>query len=132
MPRQRIATASPFEQLASYSRAVVDGDMIYVSGTVGLDYATQRIPEGAAEQTEQALRNIAEALDRARATLADVLRIRVFIADRDDLMAVCQVIGRHFKDVLPANTTVVTQLATAEMKVEIEVTARRGSADPVR
>jgi enamine deaminase RidA (YjgF/YER057c/UK114 family) len=132
MPRQRIATASPFEKLASYSRAVVDGDMIYVSGTVGLDYATQQIPEGPAEQTEQALRNIAEALDRARATLADVLRIRVFIADRDDLMAICQVIGRHFKDVLPANTTVVTQLATAEMKVEIEVTARRGSADPVR
>ena len=132
MPRQRIATGSPFERLASYSRAVVDGDMIYVSGTVGLDYATQQIPEGAAEQTEQALRNIAEALDRARATLADVLRIRVFIADRDDLMAVCQVIGRHFKDVLPANTTVVSQLATAEMKVEIEVTARRGSADSVR
>jgi enamine deaminase RidA (YjgF/YER057c/UK114 family) len=132
LPRQRIATGSPFERLASYSRAVVDGDMIYVSGTVGLDYATQRIPGGAAEQTEQALRNIADALAKAHATLADVLRVRVFIADRADLMPICEVIGRHFKDVLPANTTVVSQLATAEMKVEIEVTARRGSADSVR
>src|SRR5688572_5230440 len=130
MPRQRIATGSPFEQLAGYSRAVGDGDMICVSGTVGLDYATQRIAGGAAEQTEQALRNIADALAKAHATLADVLRVRVFIADRGDLMPVCEVIGRHFKDVLPANTTVVSQLATAEMKVEIEVTARRGSADP--
>jgi reactive intermediate/imine deaminase len=130
MPRQRIATGSPFETLASYSRAVVDGEMIYVSGTVGLDYATQRIPDGVTEQTEQAIRNIVATLAQAGATLADVLRIRVFLADRADLMPVCEVIGRHFRDIRPANTTVCAALATPDMKVEIEATARRGSADP--
>ena len=131
MPRQRIATASPFEKLASYSRAVVDGDMIYVSGTVGLDYATQRIAGGAAEQTEQALRNIAEALDRRPAPRWPTCCAFASSSPTGPISwTVCQVIGRHFKDVLPANTTVVSQLATAEMKVEIEVTARRGSADP--
>jgi enamine deaminase RidA (YjgF/YER057c/UK114 family) len=130
MGRQRIATGSPFEQLASYSRAVVDGDMVYVSGTVGLDYATRRMPDGAVAQTEQAFRNIEGALAQAGASLADVLRVRVFIADRADLMPVCEVVGRHFRDIRPANTTVVSALATPEMKVEIEVTARRGSADP--
>jgi enamine deaminase RidA (YjgF/YER057c/UK114 family) len=128
MARTLISTGTRFEKLASYSRAVVDGDMIYMAGSVGYDYATGRIPEGAVEQTEQIFRNAVATLGAVRATLADVLRIRVFLADRADLIPVCEVIGRYFQDIRPANTTVVTSLATEEMKVEIEFTARRGSA----
>jgi enamine deaminase RidA (YjgF/YER057c/UK114 family) len=128
MTRTRISTGTRFETLASYSRALVDGDMVYMSGTTGYDYATQRVPEGAVEQTEQIFRNVTDVLARVGATLADVLRIRVYLADRADLLPVCEVIGRHFRDIRPANTTVMAPLATPEMKVEIEVTARRGSA----
>jgi enamine deaminase RidA (YjgF/YER057c/UK114 family) len=128
MARTLISTGTRFETLASYSRAVVDGDMIYMAGSVGYDYATGRIPADAVEQTEQIFRNVVAVLREVRATLADVLRVRVFLADRADLIPVCEVIGRHFRDIRPANTTVVTALATEEMKVEIEFTARRGSA----
>ena len=127
MGRTLVTSGTRFERLAGYSRAVVDGDMVYLSGTVGIDYATQRLPEGAVAQTEQIVRNIEATLAAVGSRLADVLRIRVFLADRADLLPVCEVIGRHFRAVRAANTTVCTTLATAEMRVEIEATARRGS-----
>jgi enamine deaminase RidA (YjgF/YER057c/UK114 family) len=127
MGRTLVTSGTRFEALAGYSRAVVDGDMVYLSGTVGIDYATQRMPEGAVAQTEQIVRNIQTTLEAVGSSLADVLRVRVFLADRADLLPVCEVIGRHFRTVRAANTTVCTTLATAEMRVEIEATARRGS-----
>ncbi|HEV8309955.1 MAG TPA: RidA family protein [Methylomirabilota bacterium] len=132
MPRTLISSGMKFERIASYSRAVVDGDMIYVSGTTGFSRRSGRYPEGVIAQTEQALRTISWALGQAGATLADVLRVRVFIAERQDLLPVCRVVGRHFRRIRPANTTVCTPLATPEMKVEIEVTARRGSGTGAR
>ena len=128
MTRRLIKGGSRFEDIASFSRAVVDGDMIYLSGTTGHYHETGRFPDGAAEQTELAFSHVEAALADAGATLSDVLRVVVYLADRSDLMPVCEVVGRKFADIRPANTTVVATLALPEMKVEIEVTARRGSA----
>jgi enamine deaminase RidA (YjgF/YER057c/UK114 family) len=128
MARRLIRGGSRFEDLASFSRAVVDGDMIYLSGTTGLDPATGKFADDVGAQTEMAFRHVEAALEQAGASLADVLRVVVYIADRSHLMAVCEIVGRKFKDIRPANTTIIAQLAVADMKVEIEVTARRGSA----
>lgn len=128
MARQRIKTGVKFEEIASYSRALIDGDMIYMSGTVGFDYATMTMPGDAAGQTEQAIENIRTTLEKAGAGLADVLRLVVYIPDRADLMTVCEVIGRRFRGIDPANTTVCVPLADPAWKVEIEATARKGSA----
>ncbi len=128
MTRRRISSGTPFEALASFSRAVVDGDMVYVSGTTGMDRETGTFPLDAAEQTRLALGHVEAALDEAGAALADVLRVAVYIADRADLMPVCEAIGEAFAGIRPANTTVIAALALPEMKVEIEVTARIGSA----
>lgn len=124
MTRRRISSGSPFEELAGYSRAVVDGDMVYVSGTTGFDYATMQISEDPVEQTEQCFRNIAAALGQADAGLADVLRIRIFIADAADFERIAPVVGRHCGAARPANTTVVAALLDPRMKIEIEVTAK--------
>ncbi len=128
MTRRLIKGGSRFEDMASFSRAIVDGDMIYLSGTTGSHHETGSFPDSAAEQAELAFSHVEAALGEAGATLADVLRVVVYLADRNDLMPVCEIVGRKFADVLPANTTVVASLALPEMKVEIEVTARRGSA----
>ncbi len=128
MSRRRISTGTPFEDLASFSRAIVDGEMVYVSGTTGMDRSAGTFPADAAAQTRLALGHLEAALDEAGARLADVLRVVVYIADRADLMPVCEVIGAAFADIRPANTTVIAALALPEMKVEIEVTARIGSA----
>lgn len=128
MSRRRISSFTPFEELASFSRAVVDGDMVYVSGTTGMDRETAAFPADAADQTRLALGHVETALGEAGASLADVLRVTVYIVDRADLMPVCEAIGEAFADIRPANTTVIAALALPEMKVEIEVTARVGSA----
>ncbi len=128
MSRQRISSGTPFEDLASFSRAVVDHDMVYVSGTTGMDRETGTFPDSASDQTRLALRHIENALGEAGASMADILRIVVYIVDRDDLNPVCEVIGEVFADIRPANTTIIAALALPEMKVEIEVTARIGSA----
>jgi len=123
MARKRISSGSAFEALASYSRAIVDGPWVFVSGTSGFDYAAGTLAADVATQTEQTFVNIKAALAEAGAALADVVRVRVHLADRDDFERVAGVVGRHFADVRPANTTVVSGLVDARMKVEIEVTA---------
>ena len=128
MSRRRISSGTPFEELASYSRAVVDGDMVYVSGTTGMNRETGAFPEPAAAQARLALAHVEAALREAGAGLADVLRVVVYISDRADLMPVCEAVGAAFAEIRPANTTVISALALPEMKVEIEVTARVGSA----
>ena len=124
MSRRRISSGSPFEELAGYSRAVVDGDMVYVSGTTGFDYATMRISPDPVEQAEQCFRNIAAALEEAGASLAEVLRIRIFVADASDFERIAPVVGHHCRAARPANTTVVAALLDPRMKIEIEVTAK--------
>jgi enamine deaminase RidA (YjgF/YER057c/UK114 family) len=126
MARQLLTSGSKFEDLASFSRAVVDGDWIFISGTTGFNTATGEISDDVVEQTEAIFRILEATLEEANSSLTDVLRVGVFIVDPDDLIPVCEVVGRKFDGIRPANTTVCTRLARPEMKVEIELIARRG------
>ena len=109
----------------AYSRAIVDGEWIFVSGTTGFDYATMQISSDVAEQADQTLRNIAWALEQAGASLADVVRVHYILPVAADFEACWPVLRRHFGDVRPAATMISAGLADARMKIEIEVTARR-------
>lgn len=124
---RHISSGSPFEARIGYSRAVVDVDMVYVSGTTGYDYATMTMPEDAAAQARNALGTIARALEEAGASLRDTLRVRYYITDMAWYDALVEVAGETFGDIRPAATMVVCGLTTPEMKLEIEVTARIGA-----
>jgi enamine deaminase RidA (YjgF/YER057c/UK114 family) len=126
--RSHVFTGSKYEELAGYARAVVVGEQIFVSGTVGVDFKTGEMPEGAAEQAEQAFETIAWALAEAGSSLADVVRARLYIPDPGDVIAVSEVVKARIGSGYPANTTVCAPLAVPECKVEIEVTAIKGSA----
>ena len=125
--RRFISSGSPWEELAGYSRAVVDGDWVFVSGTVGVNLATMLMPESAEAQAEQALDTIEAALAQVPARLTDVVRVRVYVPERGDVVAVSGVIKRRLGAARPTNTTVCCPLAVEGAKVEIEVTARRAS-----
>ncbi|MBY0431194.1 MAG: RidA family protein [Rhodospirillales bacterium] len=125
MTRRLISSGSPFEEVAGYSRAVVQGPWVFVAGTSG--FANGQIAEGLVEQAEQALATIAGALAQAEATLADVVRVVVYITDVSYFQEVAPVLGKHFKGIKPANTTIVCGLVDPRMKVEIEVTALKRS-----
>lgn len=127
MTRRLIGSGSTFERDIGYSRAVVDGDWVFVSGTTGFDYATMTIADDPAEQAEQCLRNIRAALVQAGATLADVLRVTYILPDAGDFPRCWPVLRRHFGDVRPAATMIAAGLADPRMRIEIEVTARIGS-----
>lgn len=124
---RRISSGSPFESKIGYSRAVVDVDMVYVSGTTGYDYATMTMPESAAAQARNALGTIAKALGEAGSSLKDVVRVRYYITDMAHYDALVEVAGETFGDIRPAATMIVCGLTTPEMKLEIEVTARIGA-----
>jgi enamine deaminase RidA (YjgF/YER057c/UK114 family) len=123
--RQRISSGSSFEELAGYSRAVVDGDWVFVSGTTGFDYKSGNISDDVVEQTRQCFRNIDAALAQAGSSFADLVRIRVYLANAADFATVAPIVGEHCRGARPANTTVVTPLVDSRMKIEIEVTARK-------
>lgn len=123
----RISTGSPFEAAFGYSRAVIDGDMVYVSGTTGYDYASMTMPEDVGAQARNALSTIARTLEQAGASLEDVLRVVYYVADPAHVDAVSAVAGETFASVRPAATMVIAGLIRPEMKVEIEVTARKGA-----
>ena len=123
MPRRLISSGSPFEDVAGYSRAVVDGRWVFVAGTSG--FADGQIAERVEDQAKQAFATISKALKEAGSSLADVVRVRVFITDAAFFEPVAKVCGKHFKGIKPANTTVVCGLVDPRMKVEIEVTARK-------
>lgn len=125
MARQRISSGSSFEKVAGYSRAVVDGDTVYVAGTTGFDYATMRIDEDPLAQCHQCFRNIAAALAEAGCTLDDVVRVRYYLTDVDLFDKLAPVFGQYFARARPAATAIVCGLVDARMKLEIEVTARK-------
>ncbi len=122
---QRISSGSVFEERIGYSRAVVSGDLILVSGTTGLDYATMTLPEGVVEQCEQALANIERALEGAGASLSNVVRVRYILPDRSDFEACWPTLRRTFGKAPPAATMIVAGLLDPRMRIEIEVTALR-------
>jgi enamine deaminase RidA (YjgF/YER057c/UK114 family) len=123
--RRLISSGSRFEAEAGYSRAVIDGDWIFVAGTTGFDYAAMTIAEDPAEQARQTFRNIAAALAEASAGLADVVRVRYYVPDLADWPAIVPVLGEVFGSIRPAATALVCGLVDPRMKIEIEVTARR-------
>jgi len=122
-PRRFISSGSPWETIAGYSRAVVDGRWVFVSGTVGFNAQTNTWPAGAGPQATKALDIIERALRDAGATVLDVVRVRVYIADPADVPAVSAVIKERLGAARAANTTVCSPLAVELAKVEIEVTA---------
>lgn len=129
MARKLISSGSSFEREIGYSRAVVDGDWVFVAGTTGFDYATMTISDDIAEQCAQTFRNIDAALGQAGATFADVVRVTYILPDRDDWPACWPVTRSYFTDVRPASTMLVAGLQDPRMKIEIEVTARKRAAD---
>jgi enamine deaminase RidA (YjgF/YER057c/UK114 family) len=126
--RSHIFTGSVYEDMAGYARAVIVGDQIFVSGTVGVDFKTGQLADGAGAQAEQALKTIGETLHEAHSGLADVVRVVAYVPDFEDVAAVAGVLKRHFDSIRPANTTVCAPLAVPGARVELEVTAIRGSA----
>jgi enamine deaminase RidA (YjgF/YER057c/UK114 family) len=128
--RRLISSGSPFETEAGYSRAVVDGEWIFVAGTTGFDYAQMTIVDDPAEQARQAFRNIEKALGEAGATLADVVRVKYYVPNAADWPAIVPVLGEVFGAIRPAATALICGLVDPRMKIEIEVTARRGGAGP--
>jgi reactive intermediate/imine deaminase len=129
MPRnekQLISSGSSFEALAGYSRAVVHGNDVFVSGTTGFDYSKMTLVEDVVAQTHQCFANIADALNRAGCTLDDVVRVHYLLTDARDFETLAPIFGQYFAKARPAATATVVGLVEARMKIEIEVTARRG------
>jgi enamine deaminase RidA (YjgF/YER057c/UK114 family) len=124
---QLISSGSPFERDMAYSRALVDGDWIFVSGTTGYDYATMTISDDPATQADQCFRNIAKALEQAGASLANVVRVHYILPNAADFPHCWPAMRKHLGDVRPAATMFSAGLADPKMKIEIEVTARRGN-----
>ena len=123
----RISSGSTFEEQIGYSRAVVDGDWVFVSGTTGFDYATMTIAGDVVAQAERCLANIDAALGQAGATSADVVRVRYLLPDRADFESCWPVLRGYFANVRPAATMIECGLSDPRMRIEIEVTARRST-----
>jgi enamine deaminase RidA (YjgF/YER057c/UK114 family) len=123
--RRLISSGSRFEADIGYSRAVVEGDWVFVSGTTGFEYATMTIADGVVAQCEQALRNVEAALAEAGAAMADVVRVRYILPRREDFELCWPILQRYLGTVRPAATMIQAGLSDPRMKFEIEVTARR-------
>jgi len=123
--RKLISSGSTFEAEIGYSRAVVDGEWIFVSGTTGFDYETMTIASGLVEQTEQCLKNIESALRQAESSLQDVVRVIYVLPNGPDFPQCWPVLRKYFGEVRPAAMMISAGLADPRMKIEIQVTARK-------
>jgi enamine deaminase RidA (YjgF/YER057c/UK114 family) len=130
MTRKQISSGSKFEAEIGYSRAIVDGDWIWVSGTTGFNYETMAISEDVAEQAGQTFRNIKAAMEKAGFSLDDVVRVTYIFPNAADFEPCWPVFRRYLGDIRPASTAIVAGLIDPRMKIEIEVTGkkRRGLA----
>jgi enamine deaminase RidA (YjgF/YER057c/UK114 family) len=126
MPRRLISTGSPFEKAAGFSRAVIDGDFAFIAGTTGYDYTTMAMPADVTSQSRNCFKTIEAALKEGGFAMADIVRATYYLTDVRDADAHFAVCGEFLGDIRPAATLlVVTSLLKPEMKVEIEVTAKR-------
>jgi enamine deaminase RidA (YjgF/YER057c/UK114 family) len=128
MNRRFISGGTPYEALVGYSRAVVVGDWVFVSGTTGRNRLTGEIPDDVVEQTRFAFETIIWALGEAGSAMSEVVRGRIVISDPAEEKRLVPVIGEFLKPVRPALTMYVAQLLDPRLKIEIDVTALRGSA----
>jgi enamine deaminase RidA (YjgF/YER057c/UK114 family) len=126
--RSHISSGSSFERDYGYSRAVLDGERIYLSGTTGFDYATMTIDDDVEAQTRRAFGNLEAALLSAGATLADLVRVRYYVAERDDWPVIGRVAGELLAEARPAATAIICQLIDPRIRIEIEADARRRPA----
>ena len=126
MKKINISSGSEFEEKIGYSRAVVVGNMVYMSGTTGYNYETMSISDDVAEQTKQAIENIKAALAKAEASLEDVVKIVYIYPNPADFETCFPVLGSYFGKIKPAITMISSKLMDEKMKVEIEVTAVKG------
>jgi enamine deaminase RidA (YjgF/YER057c/UK114 family) len=126
--RRLISSGSLFEREIGYSRAVVDGDLIFVSGTTGFDYRSMTISDDVVEQAQQCLRNIDDALAEAGSGPGDIVRVRYILPKVEDFEPCWPVLRRYFEDIRPAATMISAGLSDSRMKIEIEVTARKASS----
>ena len=127
MNRQRISSGSPFEQQIGYSRAVVAGDWVFVSGTTGFDYSAMTIADDVVAQAEQCFKNIEAALLQAGSSLQDVVRVNYVLPNGADFEPCWPVLRKYFGEVRPAAMMVCAGLLDPRMKIEIEVTALKRS-----
>jgi enamine deaminase RidA (YjgF/YER057c/UK114 family) len=128
--RKLISSGSTFEAEIGYSRAVVDGAWIFVSGTTGFDYSTMTISEDVAEQAEQCLKNIGRALQQAGASLEDVVRVTYILQQAAEFERCWPVLRKYFGEIRPAATMISASLADPRIRIEIEVTAKMRPSDP--
>ena len=123
MKRTLISSGSTFERDIGYSRAVAQGDWVFVSGTTGFDYSTMTIADGIEAQADQCLRNIESALEQAGASLRDVVRVVYVLPDAKQFEKCWPVLRKYFGEVRPAAMMIQAQLLDPRMRIEIEVTA---------
>jgi enamine deaminase RidA (YjgF/YER057c/UK114 family) len=127
MERKLISSGSVFEKEVAYSRAVVVGDMIFVSGCTGFDYSTTTISDNIIDQTDQTFKNIEFALNEAGSSLKDVVRVHYILQDAKEFEQIWSILRKYFGDVRPAATMFSANLSDERMKIEIEVTAVKSS-----
>ena len=118
-----VSSGSEFEKIYNYSRAVAIGNLVMVSGTTGYDYATGQLPESATDQTRQLFRNVEKALANVNGTLADVVRVRMYISDPSEYEAIMQVFAETFAGICPACTTVAAGLFDRRILIEMDMDA---------
>jgi len=123
--RKLISSGSKFEKEIGYSRAVVDDDWVFVSGTTGFDYATMTIAPDVVTQTEQCLKNIEAALVQAECSMRDVVRVTYVLPNGDEFPQCWPILQKYFGEVRPAVMMISAGLSDPRMRIEIEVTARR-------
>jgi enamine deaminase RidA (YjgF/YER057c/UK114 family) len=127
MTRKLISSGSTFEREIGYSRAVVAGEWVFVSGTTGFDYSNMTIADGLLEQTEQCLKNIAAALEQAGSSLQDVVRVTYVLPDGADFPECWPVLRKYFGESRPAAMMISAGLSDPRMRIEIEVTALKSA-----
>ncbi|MCJ8324495.1 MAG: RidA family protein [Rhizobiales bacterium] len=126
MTKRLISTGSPMEKQAGYSRAVVQGDWVFVAGTTGFDYADMTMPESLEAQIRNCFKTIIETLEAADAKLSDVVRVNYVTTKQEYVNECFEIFGEYFGDIRPAAMIIIAGLATDDMKIEIEVTAFKG------
>ena len=127
MKRKLISSGSAFEEQIGYSRAVVAGNMVFVSGTTGYDYESMTISEDIVEQTDQCIKNIEKALLEAGSSLDEVVRVTYILPDGEEFDKCWPVLKKYFGEIKPAATMFSAGLANEQMKIEIEATAIKAS-----
>jgi enamine deaminase RidA (YjgF/YER057c/UK114 family) len=123
MERKLISSGSPFEKEIGYSRAVVDGNWIFISGTTGFDYEKMTIAEDVVTQTEQCMKNIVSTLKQAESKIEDVVRVTYILPNSSEFEKCWPTLKKHFGEIRPAATMFSAGLADSRMKIEIQVTA---------